>query len=267
MTAETKTDHGPEPERAANWASIPGLAHGFTGRERGCSPAPWNSLNLSNKVGDDPANVERNWRDTARALSLSSIVKADQVHGTEILVVDGADTTTTVSTVGEADGLITTTAGVGIAIMTADCVPILMVAPEYNAVMALHAGWRGTVAGIAATGLAQARRDLGIPAEAWLVALGPAIDQCCYVVSSEIGCDLVNRWGAMPDAWHPDGDHGQLFLRRANAAILVQGGVRPEAIQMVGSCTACTANRYFSHRASEGRAGRQASIIGFCHGV
>jgi hypothetical protein len=129
--------------------------------------------------------------------------------------------------------------------------------------MALHAGWRGTLAGIAADGVDEAQRGLGVAPEAWQVALGPSIGGCCYEVESDIGQQLVDRWGAMPDAWQPAGSHGQLDLRAANRHILLTRGVPHSQIKEIGPCTACRSADYFSHRRAGGRAGRQVSIIGW----
>ncbi len=164
---------------------------------------------------------------------------------------------------GEADGLATNAAGMALAILTADCLPILMVSPQHRVVMALHAGWRGTAAGIAARGLELGRTSFGIKPEHWQVALGPSIDACCYEVGADIGSTLTNRWGAMPDAWQPAGRRGQLSLWRANQYILTRHGADPAAIQKVGPCAACHPTHYFSHRQSGGNTGRQVSLIGF----
>jgi YfiH family protein len=181
-----------------------------------------------------------------------------QVHGARVVRVEVGD-----QPIGAADGLLTTRSGLGLAVLTADCVPMLCVAPGDRAVMAIHAGWRGTLAGIAAVGLAEARRQLGVEPGAWQVALGPAIDGCCYEVETHIGRQLVDRWGAMPEAWQPNGAHGQLDLRAANRHILLAAGVPAAQIATVGPCTACQSAEYFSHRRSLGRAGRQLSVIGW----
>jgi YfiH family protein len=181
-----------------------------------------------------------------------------QEHGARVVCVEGADQPN-----GAADGLLTTRVGLGLAVLTADCVPMLCVAPRHRAVMAIHAGWRGTLAGIAAVGLAEARRWLGIEPHAWQVAMGPSIGSCCYEVETRIGQQLVDRWGSMPEAWRPHGSHGRLDLRAANRSILLDQGVPEPQIAMVGPCTSCQSSEYFSHRRSRGRAGRQLSVIGW----
>ena len=257
MPAPEPFDHRPPPILQAPWVGVAGVAHGFFGRRGGFSGGELGSLNLSERVGDRPWTVGANWTQVRRALPGLQVARMQQVHGIRVVRVGSAD-----QQVGEADGMLTTEPGVGLAVLTADCVPLLAAAPGREAVMALHAGWRGSLAGIAVAALRTAAAELGIRPDEWQVALGPSIGGCCYEVEAEIGRQFVDRWGAMPDAWQPAGDHGQLDLRRANRAILVAQGVPEAAISDVGPCTSCASDEFFSHRRSSGRAGRQLSLIG-----
>lgn len=247
--------------RVAAWGETRGLLHGFFGRRGGVSTGSFASLNLSSQLGDVAQAVAANWQRVGRALPGVAFVRMRQVHGVRVARVDDAD-----SVIGEADGMIARAAGLGLAVLTADCVPILCVAPAAHAVMVLHAGWRGTLGGIAAAGLAEAQRWLGVAPAAWHVALGPSIGGCCYEVETPLGERFVDRWGAMPDAWRPAGAHGQLDLRAANRHILRAQGVPDSQIVQVGPCTSCQSDEFFSHRRSGGRAGRQLSVIGWAGG-
>jgi YfiH family protein len=253
----------PPALRRDSWASIPGLFHGFYGRDGGFSDGPWRSLNLSEKVGDDPHAVERNWRRLLDALPGAKAVRMRQVHGDRVLLVEDSAPAPDLSVRGDCDGLVAAASGIALTVLTADCVPILLVAPSRRVVMALHAGWRGTLAGVAARGIEAARRWFGITPNEWQAALGPAIGPCCYEVEAEIGEQIEDRWGAMPDAWQCEGRHGHLDLRRVNAEILLQQGLSQESIDVLGPCTACDHDRFYSHRQSRGRSGRQVSLIGF----
>jgi YfiH family protein len=244
--------------RVAAWREVDGLEHGFFGRSGGVSAGHAASLNLSDRVGDEPAAVAANWRRAGAALSGLAFVRTRQVHGDRVLRIERAE-----APVAEADGMIARGTGFGLAVLTADCVPILAVARAARAVMALHAGWRGTLAGVTVSGLAEAQGWLGVGPEAWHFALGPSIDGCCYEVEAHIGEQLVDRWGAMPDAWQRSGSHGQLDLRAANRRLLMEQGVPESQIVTVGPCTSCRSGEYFSHRRSGGRAGRQLSAIGW----
>ncbi|MFN8644005.1 MAG: polyphenol oxidase family protein [Candidatus Binatia bacterium] len=158
--------------------------------------------------------------------------------------------------------MLATAPGVGLAVLTADCVPLLAHAPGRGAVLAVHAGWRGSLEGVAVRRAASAERRLGIAPGECAGGPRPGHRGCCYQVEAEIGERFVDRWGAMPDAWQRAGGHGQLDLRQVNRAILAAIGVAPGAIVDVGPCTSCASADYFSHRASRGRAGRQLSLIG-----
>jgi YfiH family protein len=244
--------------RVAAWDERAGLAHGFFGRGGGVSEGALASLNVSSRVNDQPQRVAANWQRVQQTLPGLAFVRMQQVHGTRVVRVAASD-----DPVGEADALITDRPGLGLCVLTADCVPLLGVAADHGVVMAVHAGWRGSLAGIAIEALRAAQDAFGIDPAAWQVALGPSIGGCCYEVEAEIGQQFVDRWGAMPDAWQPAGDHGQLDLRRVNALLLSQAGVPAGQIHRVGPCTACASDQFFSHRGSAGRAGRQVSAIGY----
>ena len=248
----------PPALHVAAWSRVPRLEHGFFSRHGGVSSGPWASLNVSAAVGDDTQCVATNWDRIKRSVPSLALLRMRQVHGVEVVKVAAAD-----DAAHEADGMITGTAGIGLPIVTADCVPLLCVAPDAGVVMALHAGWRGTLGGIAEAGLQAAQNWFAVAPSQWHVALGPAIGGCCYEVEVEIGNRLVDRWGAMSDAWQPAGSHGQLDLRQANREILTVCGVPDSQIAVVGPCTSCRSDDYFSHRRSNGRTGRQLSLIGW----
>ncbi len=249
---------GPPLLRVASWLDIPDLVHGFFGRRGGVSVGERASLNLSDRVGDSPSAVRGNWSIVARALPECEIVRMGQVHGARVATARADD-----RFFSETDGLMTAISGLCLSILTADCVPILMVAPAAHAVMALHAGWRGTLSGISHAAIGAARYEFGVEPAQWQVALGPAIRGCCYEVEVDVVRRIERRWGDMPEAWRASGDRGKLDLCAVNRRIMASSGVLPENIVMVGPCTACSPGEYFSYRASGGRAGRQLSLIGW----
>jgi polyphenol oxidase len=196
-------------------------------------------------------------RDVAEGFHL---VRARQVHGAEVLVADDR----TASPAGDADALVTATPGVAVAIATADCVPILIVAADGPVVAAVHAGWRGTLAEIAARTLERLAREHGVRASALSAALGPSIDGCCFEIEREIAARFAERFGAAVwDAWR-DGQPGKgtLDLREINRQRLVAAGMEPASIQRVGPCTACGGGPFASYRKEGAGAGRQLSWIG-----
>jgi hypothetical protein len=240
------------------WAARGDLAHGFFGRAGGVSRGEWSSLNLSGAVGDDPAAVAANGARVREALHGLAIVRMRQVHGDRVVRVRASD-----QDVGVADGLVTDVPGLALAVLTADCVPILMVAGERRVAMALHAGWRGTAAGVAERGVEAAEREFGVRPDEWEVALGPSIGGCCYEVGAEVGAALESRWGPMSPAWREAAGCRWLDLRTANRVILTALGVPDDRIVDAGPCTACARAEYFSHRAEAGRTGRQLSAVGW----
>jgi YfiH family protein len=248
--------------RVLRWTAFPGLFHGFFGRDGGSSRGPLASLNLSFNVGDEVADVTENWSRVRVALVGLEVVTMGQVHGASVARVSEA-----ADRIDAVDGLFTARAGIALGVMTADCVPILMVAPAARVAIAVHAGWRGTLAGIAAVAVETIRDELNVAPRSLQVAMGPSIGPCCYEVDAIIGEQLESRWGRLGAAWDRRGEKGQLDLRATNRAILIATGVAPEAIDDIGPCTACQMTRYFSHRASGGRAGRQLSVIGWRAGT
>ncbi len=188
------------------------------------------------------------------------LVRVTQVHGRE-LVVARADTA---SPAGEADGLLTAAPGLAVAVATADCVPVLLVAPDARAVAAVHAGWRGSLAGIVARAVVGFSEHFGAPATAIRAALGPSIDGCCYEIEREIAQRFVDQHGLeMWSAWK-DGTPGKgtLDLRSVNELLLERAGVPEESIQRVGPCTACGDADLASYRVDGPGGGRQLSWIG-----
>ncbi len=239
----------------------PGLVHGFAGREGGVSAGPFAALNLSNRVGDERGAVEENWRRMRLIIGADTpVAMLNQAHGSVVRVVSRAE----VEARPEGDGMVTAESGLVLAILTADCVPVLMFDAEAGIAGALHAGWRGTLGGIASAGV-RAMEQLGAKAARLRAALGPAIGPCCF----EVDADLAGRFAReIPGAgrhWRP-GRPGKAYLDLGAivADALRRAGVRYEAITAVGPCTRCAHGRYFSRRAAGGgTTGLQLSFIGF----
>jgi hypothetical protein len=187
------------------------------------------------------------------------LVRARQVHGSVVLIADER----TPSPAGNADALVTDRPGVAVAIATADCVPILVSAPGAHAVAAVHAGWRGTLAGIAPAALGMLCERFEVAREDVHVALGPAIGGCCYEIERGIATRFAEGFGdRVWSAWR-DGTPGKgwLDLRAVNRIVLEELGVVPERIHDVGPCTACGGGPYASYRRNGGGQARQLSWI------
>jgi len=183
-----------------------------------------------------------------------------QVHGDNILAIslDSAPTERP-----EADGLISSMSGVLLGIVTADCVPVLMVEPKAKVAVALHAGWRGTLLGISPRAIEILRNQWNVDLHNLSVALGPAIGGCCYEVGLDVGEALVKRWNIRDaSVWRLHKDKGLLDLRAVNTEQLVEGGVPRERICFTGPCTFCDPV-FASYRREGTGAGRQLSVIGW----
>jgi len=181
------------------------------------------------------------------------VASARQVHGAA--VVAAAD-----ALVMDLEGDAVTVAEEGslAAVRTADCVPILLLASHGRWGASVHAGWRGTFAGVAAAAVAAAERA-GIAPSELQAAIGPAIGPCCY----EVGEDLAARFEAAGMPAVRDGRSARLDLRAINRTALLTCGLPPARIQVCGPCTRCRSDLYWSHRADPTGAGRQLSWIGW----
>lgn len=189
----------------------------------------------------------------------SHVVAAEQVHGANVARVGRADRGRVVP---ETDALIADEPEVYLALVFADCVPIVLHDPVRRAVAAVHAGWRGTAARIAARAVAEMRASFGSDPADLRATFGPAIGQCCYEVSADVA-EAVQA--TVPDAVVvAAGPRGRplLDLPAANRAQLLTAGLVPRHLAWRVCCTSCQVDRYFSHRAEAGQAARMAALVG-----
>ncbi|MGH7846958.1 MAG: polyphenol oxidase family protein, partial [Candidatus Binatia bacterium] len=221
---------------APGWRERDGLLHGFFGRRGGESTGPFSGLNISFDVGDDPRAVTNNICNMKRALGVHDlrIVTMKQVHGDHIIdVKDGSR-----KEAGEGDGMVTTAKGVFLGVLTADCVPILLCAPTAKLVAVAHAGWRGTLLGVAPKMINHLRNNYGIEAAAIEVALGPAIGSCCYEIGSDVSKPIIKKWGSLGrEALRTESGKGFLDLKLLNISLFKDAGIFEENISQLGSCT------------------------------
>jgi YfiH family protein len=244
------------------WSHYDGLLHGFLGRHGGKSVGPYTGLNLSFRVGDDPQVVKDNMCDMKRAVGIHErrVITMKQVHGNHIAEVKDPN----LKEIGEADGMITQQPEAFLGVLTADCVPVLFVAPKQKIVAAAHAGWRGTLAGIAAKMVQRFESNYGIAPDQFEAALGPAIGGCCYEIGGDVAGPLVGKWGTLAESCL-DKRNGKTFLdlRNLNRAILEQARIPAKKIFQIGPCTSCAPEDFFSYRRERKETGRQISFIGW----
>lgn len=237
---------------------------GFTTRHEGVSRAPYNSLNLGANTFDPPHNVHGNRSLLARTFGggIERFVMVTQCHGTDILVIDEPNSDFAHFQKLECDAIITNQPQVMIAVGVADCLPILLLDPEKRVVAALHAGWKGTAANIAAKGLQSMVNVFGSRKEDILSALGPAIGPCCYEVDEPVKQAFVaagTDWDRCAEA---AGDNKwRLSLTAANRAQLLAAGLPEANMEVAGQCVCCQQDWFFSYRRDGGETGRQAGFI------
>lgn len=246
------------PLRIASWAEIPGLVHGFLGRAASLGSGSFSPCDLHARLaeaGEQP----------------SVVLAARQVHGADVLGPeqldeDRAPDAALPEALPAGDALVSASADVILTIRTADCVPILLMAERARAVAAVHAGWRGTLAGVVESAIvALGDRYAARPGEI-RAAIGPAIDGCCYEFGAEPWDALRHRFGSAIDpAWRASSgsDRGYLDLRRVLRHALAAAGVPADAIEVVGPCTAHQPGELHSYRRDGAHAGRQLSYVGW----
>ena len=244
------------------WQNYDGLLHGFLGRRGGKSVGRYAGLNVSYRVGDDNKVVSQNVCDVKLAMGIhdGKIVTMQQVHGDNLIEV----TDKQMKEAGAADALVTAENGVFLGVLTADCVPLLFIAPKQRLAAAVHAGWRGTLAGIVSKTVDDFMSRYGVAAGDLEVALGPSIGVCCYEVNEDVATPLMKKWGALttPSIAMKDGKP-HINLSRLNRDILRAAGVPGTQLFQIGPCTSCAAEEFFSYRRQGGETGRQIGVVGW----
>lgn len=233
----------------ADWPAPPGIRALTTTRHGlGVSQAPFDAFNLGSRCGDDPGAVVENRRQLEAALRLPSSPRwLRQVHGVEVACGPGVDEP-------EADAAVTATSGMVLAILTADCLPVVFSAKDGSEIGAAHAGWRGLCAGVLEATVAAMQTPAG-HLVAWL---GPAAGPQAYEIGEEVFEAFVSRDAGAAAAFAPTrpghwkGDLYALARRRLAAVGVtdVHGGA---------FCTISDPARFFSHR-RDGRSGRLATL-------
>lgn len=250
-------------------SAYPELYHAVTTRKGGASAAPFAGLNLGTQVGDSDEAIQANYASLSRALDvdLQQVITSHQVHGAEIACVNALPPRSVPFPFGHAlvgyDGFITATPGIPLMIRVADCVPVILYDPDKKTVGVIHAGWRGTAAGIVKKAAGLMVEKYGCQGSSLLAGIGPSIGPCCY----EVGSDVAESFRrALPDCRRVLMLEGEqryaLDLQEANRKELIEAGLAPGHIEMSWLCTACNLDLFFSHRGEQGKTGRFALIAG-----
>lgn len=239
----------------------PGVRAGFTRRGGGVSAPPWDGLNVGLAVGDDPAAVARNRRLLADAVG-APVVFATQVHGREVVVVDGTAAAGAASSgVARADALVTTSADVALGVYVADCAPVLLADRTAGVVAAAHAGRPGLVAGVLQATVAAMQRFGAVPART-VAVLGPCIAGESYEVPAAMRDDVA---AVVPAAAARTRDGSPAVDLRAGA-VAVLAGCGVTAVHVDARDTYADPELYSHRRAvhadpASPRTGRLAGVV------
>ncbi len=275
-----------------DWSRYPWLQHGFSTRTGGVTkiyrPGQRSGeLNLGFTPSDTQENVLENRRRFLQAVTGNPdapLVTLRQIHSN---LTRKITTPADAGVLHSGDGLMTGRPGILLGILTADCIPVMVADTRRKAVAIFHAGWRGTLKRIVEGGIGRMRLEFGSRPEDLVAAVGPGIAQCCYSVGEEVRAEFTSQFAYANDLFcevydsdpvrekypllfltarapghSPIGPSLHLDLFEANRRQLLDAGLCPEAIHVLGHCTSCQTNRYFSHRAEHGFAGRMLSVIG-----
>jgi purine-nucleoside/S-methyl-5'-thioadenosine phosphorylase / adenosine deaminase len=234
-----------------DWPAPPGVRALCTVRRGGVSTGPLQSLNFGTAVGDSPEALAEN----RRRLTLAAGLPAEprwlrQVHGTTVADLDQA------ALPDAADAAVTRAAGVVCAVLTADCLPLLLACSDGSAVAAVHAGWRGLAAGVIEATLAR----LATPANAIVAWLGPAIGPAHFEVGEDVRATFVAADGGAESCFIANArGRWQCDLYGLARQRLAKQGI--SAIFGGEHCTFAETERFFSHRRDNGATGRMATLI------
>jgi len=225
------------------------IKYHFTDRYGGVSTPPYDSLNLAFHVGDDQANVIKNRTILQNRLNLQNIVWMEQVHGDNIQTISSPQS----KPIPACDAIITNQPNIALAVMVADCIPILIFDPKRKIIAAIHAGRNGTFLQIAPKTVEVIHKEFGCLPTDIQVIMGPSIHTCCYEIGDNLAAIVEKNFGKS----YMNGR--MLNLQKLNQDQLIKANVRKDNIKISSICTCCDPN-YFSYR-REGITGRFAGVI------
>ncbi len=244
--------------RFAIWAD---LTHGIFTRKGGVSQTPFASLNLGGNVGDDPKAVRCNHERMYAALGVDEarVCSVWQVHSADVVIADAPVPGR--RWLARADAMMTDRPGTVLSMRFADCTPILFHDPGRGVIAMAHAGWRGTVQGVAARTVRAMTRSYGSRSSDIQAAIGPSIGPRRYQVGEEVVEAVRDYFGSTDALIRRDPADGTAYLDlwAANRIDLERAGV--EQIEVAEICTAEHTDEFFSHRAEKGRTGRFGAVL------
>ena len=236
------------------------LSHGFFTRRGGVSTGPFAELNCGQKANDNPENVEMNKRIAAEALQVdvAELAAGLQRHSADVAVIDGSFD----GVKPKVDALVTSTPGMAVSVLTADCQPVLLADRCAGVVAAVHAGWRGALNGVIANAVS-AMASLGAAPDRIKAVIGPSISRPKYEVGEEFKAAFLGKDRSFGKFFDRDDGRLRFNLPAFGIEMLKRSGVTDA--EWTGHCTYADSTNFFSHRrsthASETEHGLQISII------
>jgi YfiH family protein len=242
-----------------NISTFSNVRHAVFTRQGGCSQGPYQSLNVSHGIGDPEKAVENNRHRLAHYMDAQALALADQMHGTNILVIKAIPASTKnpfFFAAGTGDALITHVPNLYLVIQTADCQPVMIVDIHKNVIANVHVGWRGNVQNILGLTIKKMQAIYGCQPSDLQVAIGPSLGPCC--------AEFINYRHEFPRAmWPYQDDRHRFDLWNISSDQLRAAGVAKANLHINGICTKCRTDLFYSYRA-QSVTGRFASVIGIC---
>jgi polyphenol oxidase len=242
--------------------NIEGLRHGFSTRHGGAGSTAESSFDLGHAPWDASEITRDNRRRFLSALHLEdmNLATLNQIHSDRFIIIRE---NCGQGNLLEGDALVTRMKGVALAVLVADCLPVLVADPVTRVIAAIHAGWKGILARIVEKTIAGMRHSFGVAASDLIVAIGPGIRSCCFEVDRAV-VDLFEKTCCTESMAKPHPDHDGKWLLDLRAALDVQfsgSGINQKNIFDVDACTCCNTREFFSYRGEGARAGRMMAVI------
>ncbi|MBD8068377.1 peptidoglycan editing factor PgeF [Bacillus sp. PS06] len=242
---------------------------GFSTKNGGFSKDGFSTLNLGFHVFDDEELVKQNRRLLGEHLGIQADkwVGCEQVHEAAVVKVTkemcGRGALNYKDAIPRTDAIYTTEKDLLLTLCYADCVPLYFYDPTSGMIGIAHAGWKGTVNDIAGEMVRTWVQNEGVNPHNIYASIGPAIDQCCYIVDDAVINAIkdleINHTGVFKEV--RTGQY-QLNLKYLNELLMIEAGIPKEQISVSSYCTSCETGLFFSHRRDKGKTGRMLSYIG-----
>lgn len=226
-------------------------------------------MNLGNPNGceiqDDYERIWENYKllQTAAGCEARELCRVHQVHGARVARVARNEA---FDVHQKADAIVSDDPARVVSVRVADCVPVLLSTPDGRTVAAVHAGWRGVVAGAVISALKEIEPDGHLSKSEMIAAIGPSIGGDAFEVGPEVIAEFRRLFGSAAPVALCAGDKGTVDLRQAIRLQLLDAGIGPEQIEISDGCTFRQSDDFFSHRRDRGITGRMAAIIGSTRG-